>query len=191
MAGLDKILEQIHTEAVQSSNEILEAGTLERDAYLAEAKAQNEKLFAAESAKIASNKEQLLARGESAAALLRRKRLLEARQSIIAETLSQAKESLCNLPDAEYFANIEKMVARYQANKAGKIAFNAKDLSRMPARMNEVFANFNLSLDETPVAIDGGFILLYDQTQENCSFGALFSSEQDRLRDIVSSVMFE
>ena len=48
----------------------------------------------------------------------------------------------------------------------------------------------SLTLDEAPRDIDGGFVLIYGDIEENCSFEALFDAQKDRLQDEVRALLF-
>lgn len=51
-------------------------------------------------------------------------------------------------------------------------------------------ANGRLTLARQPARIDGGFILLYGDIEENCSFEALFSGAHEQLQDEVQRLLF-
>ena len=90
------------------------------------------------------------------------------------------------------------MAKKYSHNAAGKILFSAADRRRLP----EDFDNkLKIALSEKPEAIltlsedvtdlNGGFLLIYGDIEENCSFDALFFAAKETLQDKVNSLLFE
>ena len=190
MTGLDKIIEHIKQDA-----------QTEADAKMAEAKAQAEEMLAKaaeeERAFLADVKARLEAelalkkeRAASAAALAERKMLLETKQEIIAQTLAAVKEELLGLPDEAYFEKISAMVKKHALAQDGVIVFSKKDKARIPASFKETLKSSRLTLGEETREIDGGFILLYGDIEENCSFDALIMAAKEELQDKVRDFLF-
>jgi V/A-type H+-transporting ATPase subunit E len=48
----------------------------------------------------------------------------------------------------------------------------------------------SLTLSEKTAAIDGGFLLIYGEIEENCSFDALFSASRENMQDQVNAFLF-
>jgi V/A-type H+-transporting ATPase subunit E len=140
----------------------------------------------------------VLSRAESAAALQERKYILNAKQQIINDTISKARSTLINLPVLEYFDVIYRMIRKYAQNKQGNILFSANDKKRLPvdfnAKLQEALSGkkqASLMVADQEAVIDGGFILVYGEVEENCSFDALFSSAKEDLQDKVNAFLFD
>lgn len=194
MTGLDKIIEQITSQAEKTSADILQKAQAQADEIIAQA----EKDGAESAQRIIANGEEkykdIIARGESAAALYKRKELLSAKQQIISDMLNNAKSYLLSLPDKEYFELLLSMIEKHATGETGEIAFNKKDLARLPDRYEEsvkAASESSLTISKTPVKVDGGFVLIYGGIEENCSFDALFSASYEQLSDEVHSFLFE
>ncbi len=90
------------------------------------------------------------------------------------------------------------MVKKYAHNKSGKILFSAADKARLTKDFEnslkqcleaKVGAALTIASEEPP--FEGGFLLVYGDIEENCSFDALFAEERDNLQDKVNSLLFE
>jgi V/A-type H+-transporting ATPase subunit E len=121
--------------------------------------------------------------------------MLESRQIAISETLGAAKNYVLNLPENEYFALCIKLAVANAVEGAGEMLFNAKDKKRLP----ESFANLlslslperkSLTISETTIRIDGGFVLKYGEMEENCSISAIFRQRHDEFVDLISEPLF-
>lgn len=190
MTGLEKILEQIRLDAEASAGEI--RGQAEREAreFLNGEEAGIEKQLQADREKIKSDVAGKLARGQSAAALYRRKKLLYARQEIVAERIEEAKSYLKELPDEEYFSYLKRLLAKYALNEKGEICFSERDLKRLPKDFRTHAEAMGLAISSEPIRMDGGFLLSYRDAVVDCSFDVLFASEHDRLADRVKELLF-
>ena len=196
MTGLDKIVDQIINEANNSANEILEKARSEAEEVkqqaAEEAQAQCETILHQSDAQIAGYRERM----KSSADLKRRTAVLEAKQTIISQTIDKAYETFCAKSDDQYFNTIREMIGKFALADSGVIFFSAKDLARMPegfaAEMNEIASKKggSLTLSSEPRHLEGGFILDYGGIEENCSFEALFNSKRDELQDKVQKVLF-
>lgn len=193
MNGLDKILDEIKKEADEVSASIIKEAQDKASAIEQEARKKGE----AASKRIDGDTKQkcddILARGQSASELYKRKAILKAKQEIISRVLLDAKTTLLNLPEDKYFERILQMVGHYAHNEEGEIAFNERDKKRMPklfeAKLKLASKN-KLQLAQEPARIDGGFLLLYGGIEENCSFEALFSGMLEQLQDDVRTLLF-
>lgn len=197
MTGIDKIIKQIGADAAEAAGEIIAA---------AEESAGEEKKRAIEIAEkqgraILCQAEidaaDYLNRAKSAAVLQKRQMILMAKQEIINEIIARAYQSLADLSDWDYFALILKMIKKHAWPQNGELLFSPQDLQRLPedfqARVNEALVDKNASLmvsDQTR-KIDGGFVLVYGEIEENCSFSALFEAARERFQDQVNALLFE
>ncbi len=189
MTGLDKIIEQIKHDAMASADAIIAEGKAQAESVTAKANAEAEASREALKAQAEAELKLVVSRGESAAALYRKKAILEAKQQIIGEILEDAKKSLLELPDNEYFEIIGKMIARYTEGKKAEIIFNEKDVKRIPAGFESKLGGSTVSKETR--AIDGGFILVFGDIEENCSFESLFASNKEDLTDKIRALLFE
>lgn len=191
MTGLEKILAQIMEEAEANSAQTLARAKAEADTLYAEGQTETERQIAQMREKAEAEAEIMRSRGEAAARLQERKMLLQARQEIIGEVIDTARQALCHLPDEPYFLVLDKLVERYARPQAGEIMLSSTDLKRLPDSFRDALAKRGLTVSQQTREVDGGFVLLYDGLEENCSFGALFAEKREALQDKVCSLLFE
>lgn len=197
MTGLEKILKAIEEEASKAAAEVIAKAQREADEITAEAKVEAEKKCAEIAKKSEADVKSLLSRAESAAALQEKKLFLDAKQQIISKVIEDAKNTLKTLSDQEYFDVIVKMVQKHALSAQGSIIFSMADKKRMPkdfeASIQKALsgkAGAALTISDEIRNLDGGFILIYGEVEENCSFDALFASAKEELQDKVNAFLF-
>ena len=112
--------------------------------------------------------------------------------------IAKARKQLISLSDSEYTEMILSMVRKYAYRKEGKILFSKSDRKRLTSdfadRLNSSLAQkpgASLIIAEQEPPFTGGFLLVYGDIEENCSFDALFAERKDILQDKVNSLLFE
>lgn len=198
MTGLDKILKQIEEDAGTAVAEVISKAKKEAEEIVTVAKEEGKKKCLEINNKSELEVKACLSRAESAALLQEKKSILRAKQTIINEIIDKAQRELLNLPEAQYFQNILNMVKKYALPEAGSILFSKGDEARLPAQFQTSLketlsskAGASLEISKETRKIDGGFVLIYGEIEENCSFDALFSSAKDILQDKVCALLFE
>lgn len=194
MTGLEKIIEQISIDSEQICKDKLEKAQETADKITAEASEKARQIAAEDENKIISQCDNILSHAHSAADLEKRRTILSSKQEIISEMLENSRKNILNIDDSKYFQLVFSMIKKNALKKNGKIAFNERDLKRMPDGFIEKVnaeTGLDLELNAEPVNIDGGFILLYGGIEENCSFSAIFSGERERLSDVASKLLFD
>lgn len=195
MTGLEKIIGQIQGEAQAAADNVMKAAQAQAADIAAAAAAEAE----AECKRIAERAERdkadALRRAESAADLQKRRALLTTKQAVIGEAIDKAHAKLLALPAEEYFAAIVKLAVGHAQPGAGVLHLNAADLARLPADFEKALnaalpEGRTLTLSDQPMAMDGGFVLVYGGIEENCSFNALFASQREALQDSVQKILF-
>ena len=190
MSGLEKILEHIKSEATDTADEMLR-----------KAKAEAEKIVDAEKKDAAFRADQIKRQSEvdvtatrnriqSAGDLKEKRMILEAKQKEIDNVFTATMDYLFNLDDKAYFEIIDRMIPRYADGIEGTIRFNAKDLARVPESTKKVAKDNLLTVSDQPADIDGGFILVYRDIEENCSFDSLISASREDLQDKIGQILF-
>lgn len=193
MTGLQKIIDQINNDSKISAAKIEEDAKARSAEIINNAKKDGEKMVKHIEENTSWQCADILQRGKSSAALKKKKTILKAKQQIITEVISKALESLYSLNDKEYFDTIYKMIRKNSLKQNGEIAFNQKDIARLPKDFSEKLlenANGKLTLAKQPINIKGGFVLIYGGIEENCSFEAMFASADEKLQDDVHNLLF-
>lgn len=194
MSGIDKILEEIRINSDNIVSGIINKAKTEADNILAQANMEADR----ESEKLGAQCEleckNIIERAQSSANLIEKKAILRAKQKIIFDTINVAHNNLLSLSDDEYFKLIIKMIEKYSSKDKGQILFNEKDIGRLPLLFSAKILKASkgtLKVGDTPVDIDGGFILSYGNIEENCSFKAIFDANREILQDNVNKLLFE
>lgn len=190
MSGLDKILEHISSEAEGNAKKILANAKAEADRILANEKAEAARLEQQIQKQSQLDVASASKRIQSAADLKEKRMILEAKQKEIDSVIDAAVEKLTGLPDAQYFAFLEKMMDKYATGESGEIRLSSADLKRLPSGFEKKAKAHQLSLSQKPVSIDGGFVLVYGDIEENCSFSALISAARETLQDKIGQILF-
>ncbi len=193
MAGLENIINQIRADARSAAAEITEKAQQQADNILAQARADAENIIVKSEADAKNTAQNIKDRAASAADLERRKRLLEEKQAEIAAILTQAQQMLEQLPDAEYFAVLRRLAARYALPQTGEILVSQEDFSRLPegfAASLELPQGGCLKAEPFSEIQGGGFLLRYGGIEVNCTFPALFEAAREDLQDKIYALLF-
>lgn len=195
MTGLETILEQIVADAAQEAAEIAAAAEQEKEKMLSAAK---EKADEVSKAVLQSGEEKAAAlreRAESTAQMQRRNALLTCKQRLIAETIQKTKESLANASDAEYFATLTALAAKFAKPGKATLYFNQKDLARVPGdfaeKLKAAAPQTEIQIATEPYQIKNGFVLVYGGIEINCTLDAVFEGAQAELSDAVNHTLWK
>lgn len=197
MTGIEKIINYIKEDAASAAEAIKSKAKADSDEIIAAAKTQglktSEEILQQSKAEVKA----YLSRAESSAKLAEKRMILDAKQQMIGDIIAGAKAKFSKMPDSEYFDIILKMIKRYSLNKPGKILFSKADKKRLPEKFGEMInkslsekQGASLDISDETREISGGFILVYGNIEEDCSFEALFFAERELLQDKISSALF-
>ena len=196
MAGLDKIIGEIHAESDGLIREVLDRAQKEAAQIRSEAEKKAgdsvERIRRESDARLADSK----SRAQSAAALTKRQLLLQEKQNLIGEVLEKAKETFLALPEAEYFDTLLALLKKNALSEQGEILLNERDRKRLPADFEKKAEEAakakggSLRISEKTREIDGGLILLYEGIEQNCSVDALFETNIEMLQDKIQNILF-
>ena len=196
MAGLDKIIGEIHAESDGLIREVLDRAQKEAAQIRSEAEKKAgdsvERIRRESDARLADSK----SRAQSAAALTKRQLLLQEKQNLIGEVLEKAKETFLALPEAEYFDTLLALFKKNALSEQGEILLNDRDRKRLPADFEKKAEEAakakggSLRISEKTREIDGGLILVYEGIEQNCSVDALFETNIEMLQDKIQNILF-
>ena len=116
--------------------------------------------------------------------------VLRKKQELITKIIEDGRKKLLESNDAEYFGFMEKLLRNNVADSCGEIILSQKDKSRITDDFEKAVEDLGLKISESTRDIDGGFILVCGDIEENCSVSALFEQKYDRLSDEVNSFLF-
>lgn len=196
MSGLDKIVEQIQINAANEAENIKNSAAEYCNAYMDDVKEKVTSEVEAYNKKALEERNLYIDKTHSGAEFRERNLLLKTKQQCVEHVINAAKDTIANMPEKEYFEFIEKiLVSNIQAQK-GVMYFGKKDMERLPKDFEEKVKKAakakdgELVIAQKPADIKDGFILVYGEIEENCTLKALFDTNIDRLKDIVSKELF-
>lgn len=190
MDGLEKIINEISAEAQAEAKKITDAAKAASKRVIDRAKeeARQVKLDAEEKAKLEYKR--IISRANSAGEVISSRELLKTKQELISEIIDMAGDKIAELSDEEYFAFMTRLLAKYASGAKGELKLSARDKARVTQEFIEAAEKHNLTVSDKTLDIDGGFVLLYGDIEENCSIEALISDERDKLHDTVNEFLF-
>ena len=199
MSGIDKIIKQIEDDTQTVCDDIIAKAQSKADKLLAEAEAEAAAIRERGEKACELRVLDIKKRSDSAAELEEKKIMLTAKQQIISDMLDKGIERVKSLSREEYFILLLRMIHKYSLPQNGVICFGRRDLETINksllselsllVKINEA-ANGPLILSDDPADIDAGFILKYGGIEENCSFDAIFLSEDETLKDKAGKLLF-
>lgn len=196
MSGLEKIIQEIINESEAEAASIIQKAQAQADEIVSKAKAESDALAARIVGQAKLEVRDIEASQASALVLQRRQRLLQTKQTLLAETLEKALAALYALPQADYFRLLVKLAAGAAEPSEGEMLLNEADKNRLPASFETDLAaalpkGATLAVSAQTRPIDGGFVLKYGDIEQNCSFRAMFDARRDEFSDLVRDTLFE
>lgn len=190
MNGLDRIIDEIIKEAESEAAKIKAAADEKATVIIKNAvdKADAISEKAVVDAELAYKK--LISRAESAGEVAAKRVILQKKQEIIDNVTVAAYKSVLSLAPDKYFGYMIKLLDKYADDKEGVIILNKKDKAHIDKSFDAAIAEHKLKISNECRDIDGGFILVYGDVEENCSISALMEEEKDRLHDAVNELLF-
>jgi V/A-type H+/Na+-transporting ATPase subunit E len=196
--GADRIISRIIDDADTKSKTIIaeanEKASLMQKEARDSAMRQAEKIIDQAHKEAVERKRRILGIAELEA----RKELLTAKQELIAEVFAKSLDELLAADDTTYLALLRKMLLENVKSGTETVAVSASDLKRIPAafwkevneRLIEKGKAGKIAPASEPRDIRGGFILLDERVEINCSFEALLAMKRDELEPEVASILF-
>lgn len=193
MTSLEKILDNINTEAKEYETQKNESTHKEAVAIL-EAAQKNAETQAEQIIKDADvTVEQVIEKIQAATDLEKRKILLKARHDLIENIIIASKDYLLNLSCEEYLNVMLELIKKIvQSDKEYILLMSSKDKSRIPEKfLDDINAlGCKVRLCDNPADISGGFILESNGIEQNYSIDALFEQCREDLFDILKDFLF-
>lgn len=196
MSGIEKITEKILSDAKSQREVIINEANRKAEEYIEQIKAEEQKKYSGLISDASKKAEDADKVSSSSGELTYRRLVLAAKTDILDGILKATVAALNELPKIEYFDVLSEMaISHAHEGKKGLIRFNRADKDRLPADFLEkvnarLGSQGSLSLDEVTADIDGGFLLVYGNIEENCDFKAIVSSKANKLSDIAAEMLF-
>ena len=183
---IEKITEKIISDSEQAAKQIIENA---KDEAYKISDNENEKLnLLLKEYEENLNKETniIKKRCESSIRLMRKQALGGARLQVIDEVIRKSEKNILDMEDSAYFNAMKKILSRIELEKGVVIKFNKRDMERMK---NTDWGKAVLGREYAD--IDGGFILSYDNAEENFSISNIIKYRYDELCDMLNTFFKE
>ncbi len=190
MTGLDKILNEIQKESDDNTALIIRDAQSEAEEILSLAKTDTASAIKSIEDKTTALEADILSRSKSAGELSVRKAILLKKRQIINQIIEEAYGRLLALPDDEYFAFLIKALNKFAHDESGEILLNKRDKGRISSAFKKAFEEKKLLLSTKDIKSEGGFILIYGNIEENCTFEAIIEAKREHLTDLVMQTVF-
>lgn len=204
--SIDKITSSILAEAETAQKAALDEARAKCDRILEEAKQKARAQAEAMIEKGRDEKEKIILRRKSVAAIDSKKVLLEKKQEVIADCFDQVIERIVSLPRREYIDFLVR-TGLMSDMPGGVVSFNEKEQAEIAPdilrRLNEeshlqspegkgdARTGDKFSLSPDPEPIDGGYWIRYGQTYADVTVGTLVKEKKKELAAEVSRMLFE
>lgn len=196
MSGLDEILKNIDLKQKESEKGITDAADKRINAIREEAELKAQAAYS-EYMEKASKKNRLdFENACSSTDSAMKRKILAFKVEQIDKAVENTVSRLHSLETTEYFALLEKLIARHISSGEGIISLNAADLKRMPSDFEKNIRSAaeskggSITLSREAADIEDGFILSYGKIVENCSFRAIIEAEKEGVRDTAAKALF-
>lgn len=188
MSGLDKIISRLEQDCEKECSEIETDALSRAHRILTDAEASTKKecdsiLENAEKEALLINK-----KAESSAMLAARRGMLEAKISVIDETIEAAVKKLRALDTESYFSILAHLAKKYALTGTGVMYLSEADKKRMPDKFRSMIEGITISDDTAD--IQDGFILKYGDIEINCTFNSMLNAAREDLKAIAGEILF-
>lgn len=195
MAGLETILEKIHSDAEARCTAILDVANKFADTVREDARVEGAAAAKAIAETAEQQQQSILQKAQSAAQAAKSRALLKEKVDIIREVIDEAVKALRAMPDADYAEALVALAAKNARPGEGVMRLSPSDLPRLTdgftAKMNAALpAGAVLRVEPAASDLGGGCILVYGDIELNCTFAALTEAKSDELRDEVNRRLF-
>ena len=189
MSGLENILARLRDENEAQCARIAEEAEVRAAEIAAQGQADGEHTVREMEAQANRQASQIEARARSAAAMRTRQALLQAKIEMVDAVLAEAQRQLHALSAETYFKTMAALAEKNRQPGQGVLYFNAADLARMPADFAAGLGD-GITVSETPLEMEDGFLLKYGDIEYNCTLKALFDAARDPLKSQAGEILF-
>lgn len=196
MSGLDKMTQQILQEAQAQADAVIAEARKNADEAVRQAKQGCEVWKKEAGNALEQELKEFRVRAASARDLNRRREILAAKQTMIAEMIEKTCDRMRHAEEKEYFDTLRRIFEKFGHGEEGQMYLSAKDLERMPKKFAEEIQDIavkkggSIEIMKTPGSISDGFLLVYGGVEENCTFEALIEADRSRLQDQVNAMLW-
>lgn len=193
--GMNGITAQILEEARRTAEEMERKAAEEAETIYGQVRKEMEEWELQAEASLERELEERKSRENSRRETERNRMLLETRQSILCGLLEKAERAMEKAGNEEYFSVLRKLYARCARGGDGVMYLGVRDFGRMPDGFEEEIRKIagekgGRIVLKTKESVKSGFVLVYGDIEENCSFRAMFDGQREDLQDKVGALLW-
>lgn len=192
--SIEKITSKIISDAEAAAKTISDEAQVRCREILSEAEAEAEAMIKAAEAEGLAEKEKLIARRKSVVEIDGRKRILAAKQELIADCFDKAVQRLCAMEKDEYIRFLAGGIAR-TGEKDGLLILNEKNRAEIGealiSYLQENFPDLRIALAAETADIRGGFLLKKGSVYINGTIEAQVDEVKEELIGQVAERLFQ
>lgn len=189
ISGTNKLAERIVTEAEADAKAVLS----DAEASIRAIRAESEKSVSGKRAELGAKRDtavkSVLSGYETRAALEGRKSVLAKKRAVIDRAFSGAYQALLSLDKGERGGICKRMLAA-EAEGGERVVPAAADRAAVESAIAEM-PEKHLSLSGENAPIDGGFLLVSEGYEKDCSFASLLSMVRGEQETSVAKLLFD
>ena len=190
MSGLDNIIKEINDDARSVAEKIEAQAKKEADLIIDGAKKKAQEIINKTVAESEKESKSVIARATSRGEVIAKRVMLEEKQNIINATLKNTYESIMSLDIASYFMYMEKILSNRAEKKSGELIMSKRDKDNVTESFIKAAKEKGLSISPNTRDINGGFVLVYGDIEENFSIEDRMREKNDELCDVISNILF-
>lgn len=190
MNGLDKIISGIAIEAEADAERIRAEAREKAEKIISRAREREAEILRDAEADAEEESRSTAMRAEAAGRAEEKRAVLREKQSIITEIINNAVQTVLDYKPERYFNLMIRLLEKYAENRPGEIIMSEAAKTWITPEFYSAITKKGLKISDKSGDFHGGFILVYDEIEENCTLDALIESERDRLHDIISRFLF-
>lgn len=196
MSGIDKIIARLAEENEAECAAVLREAEAKAEAILADAGVQAQEKSAQILAGAQKQADETIRLAESAARMMSRQHALSEKVALLNDVLTRALAELEQLPDAEYFSVLKKLITENAQPGDGVLLIAESDAAKLPADfMNDVNHAIapagSLHLQSSDTLFAGkGVVLTYGNIEIDLTFAAIMSASEDILKETAREILF-
>ncbi len=190
MDNKEKILQLIVEEGEKEAQLILKEAEEEKNRILSEAKKNADEKRSSIEREMEIEIEGIKKRGESQWGIEGRNMLLKKKRDLISEIFKDIEnklEALGSNEKLDWYANI---FDKYYASGKAELLLNEKDKKAFGDDFLNKISNKDVVLSEKTGSFAGGFILIQDKTEINCTLDVLVEEERKKYEGEVAKLLF-
>lgn len=190
MDGKEAIIKRIRSDADKKAKDIVDSAEKTADERKAEAEAWANEYKNTQEKILAVDAKEIVRRRLTVADLDVRKKILEAKQSVIGEVLSETYDRLCSMKKADYLKFVEKNVSA-AADENDEIVLSSDGvLTADDVKQFAVFSKKNLTVSKEKGDFKGGVYLVGKVCDKDLTFKAIIENDKDEFVSDVSEQLF-